>query len=66
VLVRPGFAQWSYGADPREAPTTDDVLDNIRGDTVSAIVKAAAVQISPVLYSRDGTIENRQADPWAG
>src|SRR5438045_396183 len=29
VLVHPGFAQWSYGADPAKSPTKDDVLDNI-------------------------------------
>jgi pimeloyl-ACP methyl ester carboxylesterase len=29
VLVHPGFAQWSYGADPDKSPTKDDVLDNI-------------------------------------
>src|SRR5258706_3024338 len=29
VLVHPGFAQWSYGADPGKSPTRDDVLDNI-------------------------------------
>jgi pimeloyl-ACP methyl ester carboxylesterase len=29
VLVHPGFAQWSYGADPRQSPTRDDVLDDI-------------------------------------
>ncbi len=29
VLVHPGFAQWSYGADSEKSPTRDDVLDNI-------------------------------------
>ena len=29
VLVHPGFAQWSYGADPEKSPTKDDVLDDI-------------------------------------
>ena len=29
VLVHPGFAQWSYGEDPKASPTRDDVLDNI-------------------------------------
>jgi pimeloyl-ACP methyl ester carboxylesterase len=29
VLVHPGFAQWTYGADPAQSPTKDDVLDNI-------------------------------------
>src|SRR5204862_2865901 len=29
VLVHPGFAQWSDGADPEKSPTKDDVLDNI-------------------------------------
>jgi pimeloyl-ACP methyl ester carboxylesterase len=29
VLVHPGFAQWSYGADPQKSPTKDDVLDDI-------------------------------------
>lgn len=28
MLVHPGFAKWSYGADPRQSPTRDDVLDN--------------------------------------
>jgi pimeloyl-ACP methyl ester carboxylesterase len=29
ILVHPGFAQWSYGDDPKASPTKDDVLDNI-------------------------------------
>jgi pimeloyl-ACP methyl ester carboxylesterase len=29
VLVHPGFAQWSFGAEPDRSPTKDDVLDNI-------------------------------------
>jgi pimeloyl-ACP methyl ester carboxylesterase len=29
VLVHPGFAQWTYGADAERSPTRDDVLDNI-------------------------------------
>ncbi|HXX07157.1 MAG TPA: alpha/beta fold hydrolase [Pseudolabrys sp.] len=29
ILVHPGFAKWTYGADPKESPTKDDVLDNI-------------------------------------
>jgi pimeloyl-ACP methyl ester carboxylesterase len=29
ILVHPGFAQWTYGADPGKSPTKDDVLDNI-------------------------------------
>jgi len=29
ILVRPGFAEWTYGADPKQSPTRDDVLDNI-------------------------------------
>jgi pimeloyl-ACP methyl ester carboxylesterase len=29
ILVHPGFAQWTYGADPEKSPTRDDVLDNI-------------------------------------
>jgi pimeloyl-ACP methyl ester carboxylesterase len=29
ILVHPGFAQWSFGSDPRKLPTRDDVLDNI-------------------------------------
>jgi pimeloyl-ACP methyl ester carboxylesterase len=28
MLVHPGFAKWAYGADPRQSPTRDDVLDN--------------------------------------
>jgi pimeloyl-ACP methyl ester carboxylesterase len=29
LLGHPGFAQWKYGADPKQSPTKDDVLDNI-------------------------------------
>ncbi len=29
ILVHPGFARWTYGADPEKSPTKDDVLDNI-------------------------------------
>jgi len=29
ILVHPGFAQWTYGADPAKSPTKDDVLDNV-------------------------------------
>jgi pimeloyl-ACP methyl ester carboxylesterase len=29
MLVHPGFAKWSYGADPAKLPTKDDVLDDI-------------------------------------
>ena len=29
ILVHPGFAQWTYGADPGKSPTKDDVLDDI-------------------------------------
>jgi pimeloyl-ACP methyl ester carboxylesterase len=29
LLVHPGFAKWSYGADPAASPSRDDVLDNI-------------------------------------
>ena len=29
LLGHPGFAKWKYGADPRQSPTRDDVLDNI-------------------------------------
>jgi pimeloyl-ACP methyl ester carboxylesterase len=29
ILVHPGFKDWSYGADPGQSPTKDDVLDNI-------------------------------------
>jgi pimeloyl-ACP methyl ester carboxylesterase len=28
MLVHGGFEKWSYGADPRQSPTRDDVLDN--------------------------------------
>ena len=28
MLVHSGFAKWSYGADPAESPTRDDVLDD--------------------------------------
>jgi pimeloyl-ACP methyl ester carboxylesterase len=28
MLVHPGFAEWSYGKDPRQTPTRDEVLDN--------------------------------------
>ena len=28
MLVHPGFAEWSYGQDPEQTPTRDEVLDN--------------------------------------
>jgi pimeloyl-ACP methyl ester carboxylesterase len=28
MLVHPGFAHWSFGADPAQSPSRDDVLDN--------------------------------------
>jgi pimeloyl-ACP methyl ester carboxylesterase len=28
MLVHGGFAKWTYGKDPQESPTIDDVLDN--------------------------------------
>jgi len=28
LLVHPGFAKWTYGRDPQQSPTKDDVLDN--------------------------------------
>ena len=28
MLVHPGFAGWTYGKDPTQSPTRDDVLDN--------------------------------------
>jgi pimeloyl-ACP methyl ester carboxylesterase len=29
ILLHPGFAQWSYGDDPAQSPTKDEVLDDI-------------------------------------
>lgn len=29
ILVHPGFARWTYGADPQQSPTKDEVLDDI-------------------------------------
>jgi pimeloyl-ACP methyl ester carboxylesterase len=29
MLVHTGFAQWTYGDDPKESPTKDEVLDDI-------------------------------------
>jgi pimeloyl-ACP methyl ester carboxylesterase len=29
MLVHPGFARWTYGADPDTSPTRDEVLDDI-------------------------------------
>jgi pimeloyl-ACP methyl ester carboxylesterase len=29
MLVHPGFAQWTYGADPQQSPTKDEVLNDI-------------------------------------
>jgi len=29
LLGHPGFAQWTYGADPEKSPTKDEVLDDI-------------------------------------
>jgi pimeloyl-ACP methyl ester carboxylesterase len=29
LLGHPGFARWTYGSDPKESPTKDEVLDDI-------------------------------------
>jgi pimeloyl-ACP methyl ester carboxylesterase len=29
MLVHPGFAHWTFGSDPQQSPTKDEVLDNI-------------------------------------
>jgi len=29
VLVHPGFASWTFGADPERSPTVDEVLDDV-------------------------------------
>jgi pimeloyl-ACP methyl ester carboxylesterase len=29
LLLHPGFAQWSYGDNPQQSPTKEDVLDDI-------------------------------------
>ncbi len=29
LLVHPGFAQWTYGQDPKQSPARDEVLDNM-------------------------------------
>ena len=29
IFLHPGFSNWSYGADPEQSPTINDVLDNI-------------------------------------
>jgi hypothetical protein len=29
LFLHPGFSNWSYGGDPQQSPTIDDVLDNI-------------------------------------
>ena len=29
MLVHPGFSQWSFGSDPKQSPTKDEVLDDI-------------------------------------
>ena len=29
LLNHPGFSKWSYGSDPKQSPTRDDVLDDI-------------------------------------
>src|SRR3989454_482298 len=29
MLVHLGFAQWTFGSDPQQSPTKDDVLDNV-------------------------------------
>lgn len=29
LFLHPGFANWSFGTDPNQSPTKDDVLDNV-------------------------------------
>ena len=39
LLLHPGFAQWSYGDDPGQSPTKDEVLDDF---TLYWLTKSAA------------------------
>lgn len=41
----------------RSATDKNKNMEKIKSTCTGTIVKAAAVQISPVLYSRDGTVE---------
>jgi pimeloyl-ACP methyl ester carboxylesterase len=50
VLVHPGFARWTYGDDPGQSPTKDDVLDDI---TLYWLTNSAAS--SARLYWENGT-----------
>jgi hypothetical protein len=29
ILVHPGFAKWTFGSDPQQTPTKDEVLDDL-------------------------------------
>ena len=49
LLGHPGFAKWTYGSDPEQSPTKDDVLDNI---TLYWLTNTGNLGSAPVLGER--------------
>jgi pimeloyl-ACP methyl ester carboxylesterase len=53
MLVHPGFAQWTYGQDPKQSPTRDEVLDNF---TLYWLTNSAASSARLYWENRDGSL----------
>ncbi len=59
LLVHPGFAQWTYGDDPEQSPTKDEVLDNFTLYWLTNSSTSAAR-----LYWENGGRSALSAAPW--
>jgi pimeloyl-ACP methyl ester carboxylesterase len=53
MLVHPGFARWTYGKDPGQSPTRDEVLDNF---TLYWLTNTAASSARIYWENRESTL----------
>jgi pimeloyl-ACP methyl ester carboxylesterase len=53
MLVHPGFALWSYGKDPKQTPTKDEVLDDF---TLYWLTNSAASSARLYWENREGNL----------
>jgi pimeloyl-ACP methyl ester carboxylesterase len=53
MLVHPGFAQWTYGEDPKQSPTKDEVLDDF---TLYWLTNSAASSARLYWENREGNL----------
>ncbi|MFL6333019.1 MAG: epoxide hydrolase family protein [Pyrinomonadaceae bacterium] len=58
MLVHPGFAQWTYGEDPKQSPTKDEVLDDF---TLYWLTNSAASSARLYWENREGNLISASA-----